>query len=112
MVTYGGGNASYESLSKSKNPEELAYAAFKTGGGDLGLENNGFGDKIDVWKAIKGVSTLYPEDVTDAMVDVYKAQTPGKVDVDAILAARSNTSPANSFLDMLTPRAHTIKTYA
>src|SRR5690606_27270652 len=50
MVTYGGGNVSYETLSRSKNPEEIAYSAFKTGGGDLGLQNNGFGEKLDVWK--------------------------------------------------------------
>src|SRR5690606_2346499 len=104
--------ASYEGLSKSKNPEEIAYSAFKTGGGDLGLQNNGFGDKLDVWNAIKEVSTLYPEDITDAMVGVYKAQEPGKVDVDAILAARGDTSPAHAFLDLLRPGASTLKTYA
>lgn len=112
MMTYGGGNASYEGLSKNKNPEEIAYSAFKTGGGDLGLQNNGFGDKLDVWNAIKEVSTLYPEDITDAMVGVYKAQEPGKVDVNAILAARGDTRPANAFLDLLRPGASTLKTYA
>ena len=112
MVTYGGGNASYEGLSKTKNPEEIAYSAFKTGGGDLGLQNNGFGDKLDVWKAIKDVSTLYPEDITDSMVAVYKAQEPGKVDTDAILAARDVTSASNRFMDLLEPQKNTINTHA
>ncbi|MGB3275683.1 MAG: hypothetical protein WBA82_05785 [Castellaniella sp.] len=112
MVMYSSSNASYEGLSKTKNPEEIAYSAFKTGGGDLGLKNNGFGDKLDVWNAIKEVSTLYPEDITDAMVSAYKAQEPGKVDVDAILAARSDTSPTDAFLDLLKPGTNTFKTYA
>jgi hypothetical protein len=114
MVTYGGGNVSYETLSRSKNPEEIAYSAFKTGGGDLGLQNNGFGEKLDVWKAIKDVSTLYPEDITDAMVAAYKVQEPGKVDAGAILAARGGVSPAsrNPFEEFLVPRENTVKTYA
>mgnify|MGYP000855868261 CR=1 FL=1 len=30
VFTYGAGNATYEGLSKTKNPEELAYSAFKS----------------------------------------------------------------------------------
>jgi hypothetical protein len=96
VFTYGGGNASFEGLSKSKNPEEIGYSAFKTDGSDLGLKGNGFGEKLEVWKAIKDVTTLYPEDITPAMIAAYKAQPRGQVDVDAILAAREDTSPLPS----------------
>ncbi|WP_024905578.1 hypothetical protein [Robbsia andropogonis] len=102
LFTYGGANASYSGLSKSKNPEEIAYSAFKTDGSDLGLKGNGFGEKLEVWKAIKDVTTLYPEDVTPAMIAAFKAQPRGKVDVDAILAARTDISanPALNLFDV------------
>lgn len=94
LWTYGGANASYEGLSKTKTPEEIAYSAFKTDGKDLGLTGNGFGDKLEVWKAIRDVSTLYPEDVTPAMLAEYKSQvsaggagTSIRLDPNAILAA-------------------------
>ncbi len=50
-----------------KNSEEVAYSAFKTGGGDLGLENNGFGDVLKAWRIINKDTDLvikngiYPE---------------------------------------------------
>ncbi len=88
------GNVGYEDLEKSgKNPEEIAYSAFKTGGGPMGLANNGFGEILDVWKAIKKDVIIYPEEITPAMVDVYKAQPPGKVDVAAIMAAKEGVCP-------------------
>jgi len=94
FVKYGAMNVGYDQLAKSgKNPEEIAYGAFKTGGGDLGLKNNGFGEKLEVWNAIKDKSLLYPEDITPEMIAAYKAQPKGKVDVDAILAARPAQSP-------------------
>ncbi len=99
VFTYGAGNATYEGLSKTKNPEELAYSAFKSDGKNLGLNGNGFGETLDVWKAIKEVTTLYPEDVTPAMLAEYKAQlaangtnTAFKPNVDAILAAGGHTA--------------------
>jgi len=93
LLTYGGGNASYEGLSKKKNPEEIAYSAFKTNGADLGLNGNGFGDILDTWNAIKADSDLYPEDITPAMVAVFKAQPADQVDPAAILAARTADMP-------------------
>lgn len=89
LVTYGAGNATYEGLSKKKNPEELAYSAFKTDGSDLGLSGNGFGDVLNTWNAIKEVSTLYPEDITPEMIAAFKAQPRGNVDPTVILAART-----------------------
>ncbi|CAM4291067.1 hypothetical protein BOTU111921_21475 [Bordetella tumbae] len=86
LWTYGSDNATYEGLSKKKNPEEIAYSAFKTDGGDMGLTGNGFGDILDTWNAIKADCDLYPEDITPAMVAVFKAQPHGQVDVAAILA--------------------------
>jgi hypothetical protein len=104
LIKYGSLNVGYEHLTKTgKNPEEIAYSAFKTGGGDLGLQNNGFGDKLEVWNAIKDSTLLYPEDITPEMVAAYKAQPKGKVDVDAILAARPGQSPnptLNPFADL------------
>jgi hypothetical protein len=94
LVKYGSFNVGYDQLAKTgKNPEEIAYSAFKTGGGDLGLKNNGFGDKLEVWNAIKDSTLLYPEDITPEIVAAYKAQPKGKVDVEAILAARPGQSP-------------------
>lgn len=92
LLMYGSDNATYEGLSKKKNPEEIAYSAFKTNGRDLGLTGNGFGDILDTWSAIKADSDLYPEDVTPAMVAVFKAQPRGQVDVAAILAARTTVA--------------------
>ncbi|GAB3071648.1 hypothetical protein GCM10027287_01810 [Bordetella muralis] len=89
LLTYGSDNATYEGLSKKKNPEEIAYSAFKTNGRDLGLTGNGFGDILDTWNAIKADSDLYPEDITPAMVTAFKAQPRGQADVAAILAART-----------------------
>jgi hypothetical protein len=89
VFMYGAGNATYESLSRKKNPEEIAYAAFKTDGGDLGLNGNGLGDVLDTWKAIKDICTIYPEKITPAMVEAFKSQLPGKVDPALILAAAS-----------------------
>jgi len=96
LFKYAGGSATYEHLAKTKNPEEIAYSAFKTGGGDLGLANNGFGDVLNTWNAIKGVSTLYPEDITPAMVEAFKAQPAGKVDPQVILAARTAVAADNN----------------
>lgn len=87
MFLYGSPNATYEVFSRKKNPEEIAYAAFKTNGSDLGLNGNGFGDVLDTWRAIKNVSTIYPEAITPEMVAAFKAQAPGKVDPALILAA-------------------------
>lgn len=87
LVMYGAGNANYEGLSRKKNPEEIAYSAFKTDGSDLGLAGNGFGDILKTWNAIKDISTIYPEAITPAMVAVFKAQPAGKIDAVAILAA-------------------------
>lgn len=95
LFKYAGGSATYEHLAKTKNPEEIAYSAFKTGGGDLGLANNGFGDVLNTWNAIKGVSTLYPEDITPAMVEAFKSQPAGKVDPAVILAARTDAALSN-----------------
>lgn len=89
LLAYGAANATYEGLSKKKNPEEIAYSAFKTDGGDMGLTGNGFGDILDTWNAIKADSDLYPEDITPAMVSAFKAQPHGQVDVAAIVAART-----------------------
>ena len=107
MWTYGGANASYEGLSKNKTPEDIAYSAFKTDGKDLGLEGNGFGEKLEVWKAIRELTTLYPEDVSPAMLAEYQSQlaanktsTGFKPDVYAILAAggvKADPVLANAF---------------
>lgn len=89
LLMYGSDNATYDGLSKKKNPEEIAYSAFKTNGRDLGLTGNGFGDILDTWNAIKADSDLYPEHITPAMVAAFKAQPRGQADVAAILAART-----------------------
>lgn len=86
LLTYGAGNVTFESLSKNKTPEELAYSAFKTDGSDLGLEGNGFADILRTWYAIKDVSTLYPEDITPEMVEAFKAQSLRNLDPERILA--------------------------
>ncbi len=84
------GNVGYDQLVQNgKNPEEIAYSAFKTGGGDLGLGNNGFGETLEVWEAIKDRAPhFYPENITPEMITAYKAQIANKqIDVDALLAA-------------------------
>ena len=88
IFAYWSSNATYEGLATKKNPEEIAYSAFKTDGSDMGLVGNGFGDVLDTWKAIKTDCDLYPEHITPAMVEAYKAQAPGAVNVAEILAAR------------------------
>ena len=102
LVFYHAPNASYETLAKTKNPEEIAYSAFKTNGSDLGLKGNGLGVVLDTWNAIKGVSNLYPEDITPAMVEAFKAQPKGKVDPAVILAARDGV-PIVAQADMPKP---------
>jgi len=95
VYKYGALNVGYEQLVKSgKNPEEIAYSAFSTGGGDLGLESNGFADTINVWRAVKDDNPhIYPENITPKMIAAYKAQSKNKnVDVDTVLAAGSNRS--------------------
>ncbi|MVW71417.1 hypothetical protein [Bordetella sp. 15P40C-2] len=87
VFTYGSGNATFESLSKKKNPEELAYSAFRTDGRDLGLKGNELADVLGTWYAIKDVSTLYPEDITRAMVAAFKAQPLDNINPNPILAA-------------------------
>jgi hypothetical protein len=99
LYKYGAFNVGYEQLAQSgKNPEEIAYSAFSTGGGDLGLESNGFTDTLNVWKAIKdSAPDIYPEDITPEMIATYKAQSKNKnVNVDAILTAGGSNCSAQS----------------
>ena len=82
-------NPSFEYLiSTGKNPEELAYSAFKTDGGDLGLENNGFGDTLDVWKILKnnGEVDIYPENIDKETVAYLKTKGSGKITKEVVLA--------------------------
>lgn len=89
-VLYGAPNATFESLSRTKNPEQIAYSSLKTDGSDLGLKGNGYNDVLATWEAIREYCTLYPEDITPEMVAVYKSQPPGKIDPAAILAVYPN----------------------
>jgi|GEM_PF-3628926 len=87
VFLYRSSNVSYEGLSRKKTPEEIAYSAFKTDGRDLGLNGNGLGDILDTWKAIKDVSTIYPEAITQEMVAAFKSQPVDNVNPAVILAA-------------------------
>lgn len=89
---YGCWNPTFEVLSRGKNPEEVAYSAFKTDGSDLGLVGNGFGDVIATWKAIHDLTLIYPEAITPEMVSTYKAQPAGAVDPAAIVSARTSVA--------------------
>jgi hypothetical protein len=94
-AVYGASNVGYDYLSKNKNPEEIVYSAFKTGGADLGLKSNGFSDTLELWHAIKHTTPVYPEDITPTMVNEYKAQVEAyktqvqahQVQVKALMAA-------------------------
>lgn len=56
----------YFRTKSGKNPEDIAYSAFKTGGADMHLTNNGFGPVLDCWKKIRDTHPeIYPEDLLD-----------------------------------------------
>jgi len=92
----------YDQLVKAgKDPEEIAYSALKNLGLDVGLENNGLVNTIEVWRAIKDSAPhVYPENITPEMVAVYKVQRHPpyimeindykNLDVNAILMTEKN----------------------
>lgn len=92
LFTYGSfnGPTRYEDFVKAgKNPEEIAYSALKTNGGDLGLANNGVGDYLDILSVAKskGDVGLYPESIDRQTVECIKSQADGKLTKGAILAS-------------------------
>lgn len=52
-------------VAKGKTAEEIAYAAFKTDGSDLGLKNNGFGQILEIHAHLhkNNIVNFHPEDI-------------------------------------------------
>ena len=99
LVNYGSwSNPDYDYfLKQGKTPEEIAYSAFKTGGGDLGLENNGFGEVLQVWSTVKDQDIgLYPENITTSSLACFKEATDGKLDKSGVKAAVGACLPASN----------------
>ena len=60
-------------LSKGKSLEEIVYSSFKTNGADLGLDGNGFNEKIALWKdSIKQGVEIYPEYISDNILNRHQ----------------------------------------
>ena len=57
----------------------MAYSSFSTGGEDLGLENNNFHTRIDIWQRLikkQIFHEVYPEDMTDTFVACFLSFAP------------------------------------
>lgn len=64
-------------IDHGKTPEEIAYSSLKTDGSDLNLTNNGFGNKIAIWKlSSKNDITVYPEFVSNATLECFTLGRP------------------------------------
>lgn len=73
-------------VNQQKSPEEVFYSAFKTGGADLGLENNGFAETLQIYSALKD-KNIYPEDIDSKTLACFKSNANGKLTKEAILAS-------------------------
>lgn len=73
-------------IAQGKTPEEIAYSAFKTDGSDLGLENNGFGEVLKVWQALKSEHNVYPEEISSETVACFKEKAGNSLNKDSVLA--------------------------
>ena len=87
-------------LARGRTPEEIAYHAFKTGGEDLGLKNNGFGDIITIWEAIKSTGNLdiYPEHLNQEDVAWFKARANGKLTKEGALTKEAVLASYEAYL--------------
>jgi hypothetical protein len=65
---------------KGKSDEDIFYGAFKSGGGDLGLENNGFSDIVQLSKQIRKAAAdekmqkAHPEFITNKVAECFAEQ--------------------------------------
>ena len=92
IIKPGSGNA-WAALDTAAMDKTLGDVAQKQ------AETKALGDMVDVWQAIKTVSTLFPENITPPMLAEYKAQLaahpPGAAfepNAAAILAAGGHTA--------------------
>lgn len=84
-------------IRQGKTPEDIAYSAFKTDGSDLGLENNGFGETLKIWAALRDSQTIYPEDISNTSATCFKEATKGKLDKVGLTKYAEQCLPAQGF---------------
>lgn len=86
-----------EYIAEGYTSEEILYKAFKTGGADLGLKNNGFGDIVGVWNILRsaGYENIYPENINAAKVAQLKV--PGAKTMDKAIVLKAYADDPQSF---------------
>jgi hypothetical protein len=86
--------------SRGQTSEEIMYGAFKTGGKDLGLTNNGFREILVIWNAIKSTGNLdiYPEHLDQEDVAWFKARANGMLTKDGELTEEAVLASYEAYL--------------